>query len=590
VTSDRVTSEGVNAYVLAASVAAGAVLKMPGPWPLAAVGLLLALALRRPFFVVLAAAVLASFLAANAAAAYEPVVDPFQHSGQAEIVSDPEAVGSGVRMDTDFGGRHLEAWAWGPQAARLRDRLAGERISISGRIEELPERAVWSRRRGIEGRLAVEEVGGWAHGFLNFRLANGIRRTLESGAAGLSDEQQSLFAGFVYGDDRRQSVLTADDFRAAGLTHLLAVSGQNVAFVLALVGPAVSRLGPRWRLLGILAVLLLFATITRFEPSVLRATAMAGVAGLGAALGRETSSRRILALAVTALLLLDPGLVGSLAFQLSVLASGGILFLSAPLARRIPGPRTFATALAVTAAAQIATAPLLVVTFGGVPVASLPANILAGPAAGPIMVWGMTAGLVAGLVGGVTATLIHLPTSLLLGWVQWVARAAALGSLGELRFGHLILIGVAAALSWLLRGQLMRRLSVAVLVGTFLLPAVQLSRSPALFAAVAPDSQIWRSGGAVVMVVGPDTRPDVLARTLRSEAIHRVDLAIFGQPGRTATAQLEVMRGRARIVGTLGLAPTQDAPVGSQITVGGLLVEVFEVEGDLEAQISGSAG
>jgi len=60
------------------------------------------------------------------------------------------------------------------------------------------------------------------------RAANGVRRTLVAGAAPLSPVQRSLFTGLVIGDDRAQPAGLADDFRGAGLTHLLAVSGQNV--------------------------------------------------------------------------------------------------------------------------------------------------------------------------------------------------------------------------------------------------------------------------------------------------------------------------------------------------------------------------
>jgi predicted membrane metal-binding protein len=72
-----------------------------------------------------------------------------------------------------------------------------------------------------------------------------------------------------------------DDFRGSGLTHLLVVSGQNLAFVLVLASPVTNRLTWRWRWVVTLGVIGAFALVTRFEPSVLRASAMAAICWIG---------------------------------------------------------------------------------------------------------------------------------------------------------------------------------------------------------------------------------------------------------------------------------------------------------------------
>lgn len=583
------------AYLLALAVVGGALVGLPGAWPIAAAGLAVGVALRRPLVVVLFAATLASFLAARAEASYEAVVEARDVSGQLTIATDPEPVGSGLRLDAAVDGRLVEVWAWGPHSARLRDRLAGETVAVQGRLEPLPEVAEWSRRRGIEGRLTLSRVGPWSDGALHYRVANGFRRLVEGGASGLDIEQRALFTGFVYGDDRHQSVVTADDFRAAGLTHLLAVSGQNVAFVMALSAPAVSRLGPRGRLVGIVVVLLVFATVTRFEPSVLRATAMAGVASVAAALGREASSRRILALAVAGLVLFDPPLVRSLAFQLSVLASGGILFLSAPIARRIPGPRVLATALAVTVAAQAATAPLLAATFGGVPVASVPANLVAGPVSGPIMIWGLTAGPVAGLLGGSLAALIHVPTRAMLGWVEAVAATASAAPLGELGLAHVCALGAVVA-SWVLvRVRAIRPVLAGLALAVCLQPAFGLARSAPLFTPIGSDAGLWRGGGAAVLVVGPESSEAALLRDLRRAGARRVEIAVFTEPDRGTPDQLEAIRARVEIGAVLGPSGASitglEVPAdGTRLTLGGLTILLTTVDGHLDAQIAEAAG
>ena len=86
---------------------------------------------------------------------------------------------------------------------------------------------------------------------------------------------------------------------------------------------------------------------------------------------------------MTGLLIVDPVLVRSVGFLLSVGACCGIALWAAPLAARLPGPRIVAEPLAVTIAAQVGVAPVLIPVFGGLPVAAIPANLLAIPAAGP---------------------------------------------------------------------------------------------------------------------------------------------------------------------------------------------------------------
>src|SRR5262249_19306793 len=169
-----------------------------------------------------------------------------------------------------------------------------------------------------------------------------LRRTLERGAAALPAHQRGLFLGIVVGDDRAQSPDLVAAFRASGLSHITAVSGENVAFVLAAAAPLLRRLRIAPRLLVTLTLLVGFAVLPRADPSVLRATGMAVVAAYGAAVGRPTTGVRTLAVTVTVLLLCDPLLVSSLGFRLSVAGAGGIVVLAAPIRRRLPGPDWFA--------------------------------------------------------------------------------------------------------------------------------------------------------------------------------------------------------------------------------------------------------
>lgn len=428
-----------------------AVAAPPVPLALAALGLVAALAARRPTLVVLTVALLVGGLAHRSWAGVDPV-GRGRFEATVTLASDPAPVPGGVRAEVVAGDRRLDARAWGGAAGALRQRLAGERVLVAGTSQPLAAHTPRSvRARHLAGRLTITEVHGWQPGPWWSRAANGVRRHLLRGARDLPAERRSLLAGLVLGDDRDQRAELQQAFAAAGLSHLLAVSGQNVAFVLTAMAPVLGRLGSRRRLLATVALLAFFATCTRFEPSVLRAVVMAGLAATGLAAGRPASSVRVLALAVTALLVADPLLVWRAGFQLSVLATLGIVVGSAPVATwlrsrlRLPGP--LALPIGVTIAAQAATAPLLAAQFEPVPVASLVANLLAEPAAAAAMVWGVVGGLAAGFLPALLARLVHVPTQLLTWWLAGVARWSAGLPLPSLGLGPVLglwAVGLAA--------------------------------------------------------------------------------------------------------------------------------------------------
>ena len=552
-------------------------------------------ALRRPAVLCLGVAVAASALAGRSRDGLQPPVRG-QWAGVATLVDDPADVSGALRVTVRVAGKRVEAWARGSSAGALHPRLAGERVWLAGRIQPLPAplRARLAPRH-VGGRLAVEQVGAWAPGGLPSRLANGIRRTVMDGARSLSPDRRALFGGFVVGDDRGQSVEVADDFRASGLTHLLVVSGQNVAFVLALFGPALRRTGLRTRFALGLVVLVLFGMLTRWEPSVLRAVTMAAVALLADTLGRPVSRLRVLALAVAGLLLVDPLIASSVGFRLSVAACAGIALLAAPLAAALPGPRPLASALGVTLAAQVGVAPVLVPTFGALPVVAVPANLLALPAAGPLSVWAMAAGVPAGLAGGAVARAVHVPTDLLLGWVAGVARLAATAPLGHLRARHLLALaaGVAAAAAvGRLVGTGGRRLGAAAVVAVVVVVSLPAVRPGHLDGRqVAAGARVWRDGGATVLVVDGARSPAALLAGLRDAAVRRLDAVVVGRPGSGAAGVVEpaVHRYGPPVVLAPAGSPLPGATVpakGTRVRLGSLTVTVVRDRPRLEVEVS----
>ncbi len=319
-----------------------------------------------------------------------------------------------------------EGWARGPAAWALESAAMGERWRLSATAEPASaadRNFMWSRH--LAGGAQIHSAQRIDDGAAAFRVANRLRDRVSASATSLSQRDAALLAGFVYGDDRGQLPEVVHDFRATSLTHLLAVSGSNVAFVLLLFAPLLVRLRPFVRLGAVGLLLAQFAVLTRGEPSVLRACVLATLAVGAHAIGRRASAPRLLATAVIVLLVVDPLLVRSVGFQLSVAATAAIVLGAGRVARLLRGPPWLRLALAATLTAQAGVLPVQLAVFGSLPLASIPANVLAGPIAGPAMVWGLVAGLAGGVAGDAVAAILHLPTRLMLGWVAAVARWGA---------------------------------------------------------------------------------------------------------------------------------------------------------------------
>ncbi len=217
------------------------------------------------------------------------------------------------------------------------------------------------------------------------------RRALDT----LPPDRAGLLVGIALGDTSLEPADLERAFTTAGLTHLTAVSGQNLAVVLAAglgIAVALGAGRPLLAALGIV-VIALFALLTRWEPSVLRAGAMAVLALLGVATGRGPGGRRALCLAVMLLLLANPALVSSRGFRLSVAATAGVLWLGPTATLLLPArlPHVVRSAIGISLGAQSGATPVLAMAFGHVSMAGLAANLVAVPLATAPMLLGVVA-------------------------------------------------------------------------------------------------------------------------------------------------------------------------------------------------------
>ena len=295
-------------------------------------------------------------------------------------------------------GRRIEASvpvvviATGDAGTELRSLTPGATYRIRARLgAPEPDDAVAAvvRLRSVEGQ--VQGAGVFD------RAANAMREGLRRAVSHSPPAQAALVPSLVVGDTSGVGEQMQEDFRATGLTHLMAVSGANLTLMLGVVLAAVRGLGLRgWWVRGAaIGGVAGFVLVCGQEPSVMRAAAMGLVALAGIGVGGGRRSVRTLSLAVLLLVWLDPWMARSVGFALSVAACAGIVLLGPKLIEAMVrwAPRWAAEALAVPMAAQLATQPLVTGISEQVSVIGVVANVLAGPFVGPTTVLGLAAAL-----------------------------------------------------------------------------------------------------------------------------------------------------------------------------------------------------
>ena len=237
-----------------------------------------------------------------------------------------------------------------------------------------------------------------------------LRGHLHQALNGYSDAAQALVPGLALGDSSALRPELKANMQAAGLTHLVAVSGANVSLLLVLVMQGVRRRSRMTQVIAIVFVLTSFVVIVRPQPSVLRASVMGVVVVIAHFLGTRSSPLPSLSVAILGLLCVDPWLAISYGFALSVVATAGLLVFSRRLSvwldQMLPRqlPQWFIETLTVTLCAQFAVLPLMVSLGATTSLASIPANVVAVPLAAPAML----GGLFAAVVSIVSISLAHV--------------------------------------------------------------------------------------------------------------------------------------------------------------------------------------
>ena len=249
---------------------------------------------------------------------------------------------------------------------------------------------------------------------LRVRLAQAIQRSLP-------EPEASLLIGILLGLKTPALRARIGLFTATGTIHLVVPAGLKVSTLAALATYGVRRLGVWPRTIAALLAVSAYAAVGGGGPAAVRAAIMGALLALAGAFARGYNVYTALALAVLVMSALDPLVIYDAGFQLTALATFGLPLLVPPIQRRLaralawlPASHTVAELLAVTLAAQIATLPVLALTFHQVSLIAPIANLLTVPLLAPLLALGVPLAVCGALglpAGGVAA--------LVIGWVAW---------------------------------------------------------------------------------------------------------------------------------------------------------------------------
>jgi len=350
--------------------------------------------------------------------------------------------------------------------------------------------------------------------------------------------------------------MVREQFRVAGLAHALAASGAQVSLLIGVVLSLTQRFSAKLRLVLGLSVLLLYLCLTGLEASILRAGIMGAVALLALTIERKVKPLPSTLFAATLLLLFNPLWIRDLGFQLSFLATLGLLVTVPVLTRWLDWmPSAITPLFTVPIAAYIWTLPLLMFVFGVVSPYSILINILTSPLITIISIGGMVSALAAliyPIAGSGLAWCLYYPTHLFIQIAAWGSQLpGSAWAVGTITIAQLSILYGLIGLIWVWQ-KVQRYWWVAVMFGISLviLPTWYAATHVLQVTVLATSSQpvlVFQERGRVALLntgSESDAKFTVLP-FLQKQGINQIDWAI--DPG-IRTSDLE---GWQRVLSTL---------------------------------------
>lgn len=337
------------------------------------------------------------------------------------------------------------------------------------------------------------------------------------------------------------------DFAQTGLAHTIAASGFHVTLLIGCVLWLTQGQSPLLQGMSGFLSLLGFLGLTGPQPSIVRAVIMGSAGLLGLVLQRRAKPLGILSLAGILLLLIRPLWIWDLGFQLSFLATFGLITTATPLSQRLDFlPPRLSSLLSVPIAAMIWTLPILLYQFGVFSPYSLAVNILATPLVIVLSLGGMLSGLGAIVsipLGTVLAQILYWPVKLLFLMVEvCLALPGSNWAVGSISLWQLIALYGLFLLLWRYpfapsqrQGQRgIRWVVVGVSIALALVPnrysQTRLSQVTIVAGSNPPVVVIQNRGqAAIVNSGGEDTVRYTLLPYLQAQGVNRLTWAVSSQ-------------------------------------------------------------
>jgi len=320
------------------------------------------------------------------------------------------------------------------QASRYPRYAYGDKVEMSGLLETPPEFEDFSHRdylanRGVYSILRRPQIKLLAHGQgnpIHAALLAFKDRALSAIGATLPEPEASVLAGILLGIGHGLPEDLEEAFSITGTTHVLVISGSNIAFLAGILTAIGHRLiGKQKATPFVLAGIAMYTILVGADAAVVRAAIMGGLYVLALHYGRQSHALTALIAAASVMTLSDPRTLWDVGFQLSFAATLGLILLVPPMQEALEGwlrnwlsetrvrqaLNVLNDACIVTVAAQLTTTPIILTTFGRLSLVSLLTNFLILPAQPGVMIWGG----IATLLG-----LVWLPLGQAVGWVAWL--------------------------------------------------------------------------------------------------------------------------------------------------------------------------
>jgi competence protein ComEC len=328
-----------------------------------------------------------------------------------------------------------------------------------------------------------------------------------------------------------------DWFTTVGLAHALAASGFQTSLILGVVLGLASKAKRGMQILLGSAALLLFLSLAGFTAAVLRAVIMGFAALIGVGLKRQINQLGALLTAAVLILLFNPQWIWDLGFQLSFLATFGLISTANPINQRLQWlPPSIASLISVPLAATLWTLPLHLNLFSVLPNYSLIVNVLSTPLISIISIGGMLSALVSLIssdVGSTIAFILYYPTHWLIQLVDFFVTLPGKNvAIGSISLGQMLAIYGLLSLIWLVKWWQKRWLfASAIALGLILIPlwhtTNNLFRVTLLASGQEPVVVIQNKGKVILINSGQEETGNLtILPFLKQQGINKIDLAI----------------------------------------------------------------